>query len=346
MELMNREDLFKLAKAARNNAPLTYSKDENYTAEMVNDALRAQFELLGGSLQAFRRNKNTIFELIENTIDEVLPVKVMQQYERFADVQSIAQGDQAVFKLRITEAARKRAKAFVTRVGLAGRYETFQLDGMELRVATSAIGGACRIGFEEFLDGRYSFADFTDIMLEAMDEYIYQEIVKALAATIEKLPANNKVVFAGFDEASMDRLLSISDSYGSGRSTIFCTQEFASKMLPQDKFVSEDMKNRLWRDGYLGDYKGHSVIMLQQSMLDATNTEKVVDPSQAYIFASIAGNEKPVKIVFEGQTAVRTVTDNDDWSTDMQTYKKFGVAVFSNPSICSYQNTDLKKTVA
>lgn len=346
MELMNREDLFKLAKAARNNAPLTYSKDENYTAEMVNEALRAQFELLGGSLQAFRRNKNTIFELIENTIDEVLPVKVMQQFERVADTQSIAQGDQAVFKLRITDAARKRAKAFVTRVGNAGRYETFQLDGTELRVTTSAIGGACRIGFEEFLDGRYSFADFTDVMLEAMDEYIYQEIAKALAATIEKLPANNKVVFAGFDEASMDRLLSISDSYGSGRSTIFCTQEFASKMLPQDKFISEDMKNRLWRDGYLGDYKGHSVIMLQQSMLDATNTEKVIDPSQAYIFASIAGNEKPVKIVFEGQTAVRTVTDNDDWSTDMQTYKKFGVAVFSNPSICSYQNTDLKKTVA
>lgn len=116
-------------------------------------------------------------------------------------------------------------------------------------------------------------------------------------------------------------------------------------MLPQDKFVSDDMKNRLWRDGWLGDYKGHSVIMLEQSMVDETNTEKVVDPSKAYIFASIAGNEKPVKIVFEGQTAVRTITDNDDWSTDMQTYKKFGVAVFSNPSICCYTNTELKKAV-
>lgn len=345
MELMNREDLFKLAKAAAHNTPLTYSKEE-YSSEMVNDALRAQFELLGGSLQAFRRNKNTIFELIENTIDEVLPVKVMQQFERFADVQTIAQGDQAVFHLRITEAARKRAKAFVTRVGQAARYETFQLEGLDLYVGTSAIGGACRIGFEEFLDGRYSFADFTDVLLESMDEYIYAEIVKALAATIEKLPANNKAVAAGFDEATMDRLLSISDSYGSGRSTIFCTQEFAAKMLPQDKFVSEDMKNRLWRDGYLGDYKGHTVIMLQQSMVDATNSEKVVDPSQAYIFGSIAGNEKPVKIVFEGQTAVRTVADNDDWSTDLQTYKKFGVAIFSNPSICSYKNTELTKTVA
>lgn len=118
-------------------------------------------------------------------------------------------------------------------------------------------------------------------------------------------------------------------------------------MLPQDKYFSEDMKNTLWEKGYLGDYKGHTVVMLEQSMVDATNTEKVVDPSQAYIFASIANNEKPVKIVFEGQTAVRTISEsNDDWSTDLQTYKKFGVAVFSNPSICSYQNTELKKEVA
>ncbi len=345
MEIMNREDLFKLAKAASHNAPLSYSKDENYSAEMVNDALRAQFELLGGDYQSYRRNQYLIFELIENTIDEVLPNKVMQQFERFADVQSIAQGDQAVFKLRITEASRKRAKAFVTRVGLAGRYETFMLDGTELTVATSAIGGACRIGFEEFLDGRYSFADFTDVLIEAMDEYIYEEIVKALAATIEKLPANNRVTAAGFDEGQMDKLLAISDSYGTGRSTIYCTQEFAATMLPQDKFMSEDMKNALWKNGYLGDYKGHTVIMLAQSMVDATNSQKVVDPSQAYIFASVAGNEKPVKIVFEGQTAVKTVQDNDDWSTDMQTYKKFGVAVFTNPSICSYKNTNLSKDV-
>ena len=105
--------------------------------------------------------------------------------------------------------------------------------------------------------------------------------------------------------------------------------------------MSNDMKNTLWQRGYLGDYKGHSVIILQQSMVDATNTEKVIDPSYAYIFASVG--EKPVKVVFEGQTAVRTTSENDDWSTDLQTYKKFGVAVFTNPSICSYQNTALKK---
>lgn len=343
MEIMNEKDLRKLAKAAINRKPLTYSNGESYSADDINDALRAQFNLIAPDYKGFRRNQALIFDLIEDTIDEILPQKVMKQYEQFADVKQVDQGDRAVFKLRITEAARKRAKAFVTRVGLAGRYETFMLDGKELTVQTSAIGGAVKIGFEEFLDGRYSFADFTDIMLEGMDEFIYAEILKALDAAVAQTPAVNQASFAGFDEATMDELLAISDSYGTGRSTIYCTQEFASKMLPQDKFISEDMKNRLWADGWLGNYKGHTVIMLQQSMTDETNTEKVVDPSKAYIFASIAGNERPVKIAFEGQTAVRTVTDNDDWSTDMQTYKKFGVAVFSNPSICCYTNTELKK---
>lgn len=344
MELMEYNDLKKLAKAAAHKTALTFSAngaEQTFGSDAVDAALREQFNLLGSDYRSFRRNQNLIFELIEQTIDEILPRKVMQQYEQFAEVKTIAQGDQAVFKLRITEAARKRAKTFVTRVGLAGRYETMMLDGRELRVATSAIGYALRIGFEEFLDGRYSFADFTDIMVEGMNEYIYAEIAKALESAIKQLPTANVYTGAGFDEAVMDELLAIADSYGTGASAIYCTREFAAKMLPQDKYMSNEMKNTLWQQGLLGDYKGHSVIILEQSMVDETNTEKVIDPSRAYIFSTV--DRKPVKIVFEGQTAVRTVNDNDDWSTDMQTYKKFGVAVFTNPSICSYQNTELKK---
>lgn len=70
--------------------------------------------------------------------------------------------------------------------------------------------------------------------------------------------------------------------------------------------------------------------------------EKVIDPAQAYIMP-IGQDNKPVKIVFEGPTAVRTVEDNDDWSTDFQTYKKFGVATFFTNFLFSYRNTDLVK---
>lgn len=340
---MEYKDLLSLARIALKadpSVPTAYSfGDENYTLDQVNEALATEFRNLAGTYSDYRENKNTIFRLIEQTIDEVLPARVEAQYAQFAEVRNVANGDKAVFRMRITEAARKRAKTFVTRVGLAGRYEVFMLDGKSLTVETSAIGGAARIGFEEMLDGRIQFSELTSLVMEGMDEFIYREIAKALAAVVATLPRHNRAEVAGFDEATMDELLAIADTYG--KASIYCTFEFASKMLPQTNWVSDDMKNRLWADGWLGDYKGHNVIILPQSMVDETNQEKVIDPAQAYIMP--VGQDKPVKIVFEGPTAVRTVEDNDDWSTDFQTYKKFGIATFFTNFIFSYRNTDLVK---
>lgn len=340
MELLKFDSLVKLAVAASNKTSFSFSESEKYSAEQTSDLLRAQMNLLAHDYRSFRENKNTIFSLIEQTIDEVLPAKVLQQYEQFADISTVAQGDKVVFVRRITEASRMRAKQFVTQVGLAGRYETFMLDGERLEVKTSAIGSAARIGFEEFLDGRIQFSELTDVIIEAMDEYIYREIAKALATAVEELPAPNKVTASTFDAASMDRLLAIADAYAGAPATIYCTYEFAATMLPAEAWASNDMKNTIWGEGYLPRYKGHNIVLLPQSMEDATNAKKVIDPSNAYIINS--GVEKPVKIAFEGQTAVREVSDNDDWSRDMQTYKKFGVAILTNPSICVYKNSSLK----
>lgn len=340
MELLKFDSLVKLAVAASNKTSFSFSENEKYSAEQTSDLLCAQMNLLAHDYRSFRENKNTIFSLIEQTIDEVLPAKVLQQYEQFADISTVAQGDKVVFVRRITEASRMRAKQFVTQVGLAGRYETFMLDGESLEVKTSAIGSAARIGFEEFLDGHIQFSELTDVIIEAMDEYIYREIAKALATAVEELPAPNKVTASTFDAASMDRLLAIADAYAGAPATIYCTYEFAATMLPAEAWASNDMKNTIWGEGYLPRYKGHNIVLLPQSMEDATNAKKVIDPSNAYIINS--GVEKPVKIAFEGQTAVREVSDNDDWSRDMQTYKKFGVAILTNPSICVYKNSSLK----
>lgn len=341
-------DLKQLALAAiraEKNAPVAYSftnekgQPENYSANEVNNVLRAEINELVPDYYAWEENKVTVFRLITEVLDEVLPKKVEAQYMQFAEVKTIPQGDKAIFRRRITEAARKRAKGFVTAVGLAGRYETFMLDGTEIEVQTGAIGAAARVGFEEFLDGRWQLSDFTEIILEGMDEYIYREIAKALASMVDNLPTVNKAVVNKFDEKTMDELLAIADSYGNGPSQIYCTFEFAATMKPEQGWASSEMKNTLWNNGAFTTYKGHQIIILPQSMADVTNTTKSIDPSMAYIIP--AGADKPVKLVFEGQTAVREVTDNDDWSRDIQTYKKFGIATFANYWICVYKNTSL-----
>ena len=280
-----------------------------------------------------------IFELIEKTIDEILPKKVEEQYAQFAETQVFGQGDKPIFKRKLN--SRVRAKQFITRVGLAGMYEVFKLAKGEesFEVRTSAIGGAAQIGFEEFLDGRVDFAEVTAIVMEGMDDLIYEEIGKALKASINQLPPANRYAFNGFDEAGFDKLLVVASAYG--EPTIYCTYEFAVKMVPKDAWrYTESMKSELWNTGHLANYKGKKVIILEQGFKDATNTEKVIDPGYCWIIPNGA-DTKPVKIAFEGQTIVDEYK-NYDRSREIQVYKKVGVVCMMANNICAYVDTSLR----
>ena len=337
---LEKSQLFTLAKTvakADPSAPCAYSfGDEKFSYADLNDTFRNEMNELAGTYSKFRKNKNVIFELMEQVIDDVLPVKVLQQYGQFAETKIFNQGDRPVFVQKITTASKRRAKQFITKVGLAGIYEVFKLDGKNYEVPTSAFGGAAQIGFEEFLDGRVDFADLLDIVMEGLDEAIYIEIERALKAAVTDLQAANKVTETSFVESKMDKLLAIADSYG--KSAIYCTYEFAATMVPSDNWVSNDMKNQKWNNGYLANYKGHNVIVLPQSFEDETNATKVIDPAYAWIIPT--GADKPVKIAFEGQTIVDEFT-NADRSREMQVYKKVGVGAIITNNICVYKNTSL-----
>lgn len=337
---LEKSQLFTLAKTvakADPSAPCAYSfGDEKFSYADLNDTFRNEMNELAGTYSKFRQNKNVIFELMEQVIDDVLPAKVLQQYGQFAETKIFNQGDRPVFVQKITTASKRRAKQFITKVGLAGIYEVFKLDGKNYEVPTSAFGGAAQIGFEEFLDGRVDFADLLDIVMEGLDEAIYIEIERALKAAVTDLPNANKTTETAFVESTMDRLLAIADSYG--KSAIYCTYEFAATMIPSDGWVSDSMKEQKWNNGYIANYKGHSVIVLPQSFEDETNAKKVIDPSYAWIIPT--GADKPVKIAFEGQTIVDEFT-NADRSREMQVYKKVGVGAIITNNICVYRNTSL-----
>ena len=338
---LNRKDLITLAKTVANANPssaVAYSFGEDkFSYSDLQETLRSELRELAGTYSLYRENKNTIFALMEETIDDVLPKKVLEQYGQFAEIKTFAQGDRPVFTQRITMAAKRRAKQFVTKVGLAGIYEVFKLDGKSYEVPTSAFGGAAQIGFEEFLDGRVDFADVLDIVMEGLDECVYLEIERALKGAVTSLQDANKTSQTSFVETEMDRLIQIADSYG--QATIYCTYEFAATMVPAEGWISNEMKNQKWNNGYLGNYKGHRVIVLPQSYEDETNAVKVIDPSYAWIIPT-GGNDKPVKVAFEGQTIVREY-DNKDMSKEIQIYKKLGVAAIITNNICVYRNTSL-----
>lgn len=332
--------LMKQVAKADPSTPAAYSfNGQTLSYEALNETLRNELNELAGTYALYRENKNLIFAMIEQTLDEVLPKKVIQQYDQFAEVKTFAQGDKPVFRRPLN--TRARAKQFVTRVGLAGIYEVFKLGPKEneaFEVRTSAIGGAAQIGFEEFLDGRVDFAEVTKIIMDGMDELIYKEVAAALKSSVNQLPPANRVAVAGFDEAAMDRLITIASAYGTP--TIYCTYEFAVRMIPQEAWrYTEAMKTELWNTGRLATYKGTKVIILEQGFEDESNTRKVIDPGYAWVIPTGADG-KPVKIAFEGGTIVDEY-NNYDRSREVQVYKKVGVVCMLANNICVYCDTAL-----
>jgi hypothetical protein len=174
--------------------------------------------------------------------------------------------------------------------------------------------------------------------MEGMDELIMKEVGHALAASVNQLPPANIAVVNGFDEQEFDRLLVIASAYG--EPTIYCTYEFAVKMVPTEGWrYTESMKQELWNTGHLATYKGRKVVILPQGLEDETNTRKVINPGYCYIIPSGA-DSKPVKIAFEGGTIVDEYT-NADRSREIQVYKKVGVVAMLANNICAYADTDL-----
>ena len=193
------------------------------------------------------------------------------------------------------------------------------------------MGGAAQIGFEEFLDGRVDFAEVTAIIMEGMDELIYQEVAAALKASVGQLPVANRLVMTNWDEAAFDNLINIAAAYG--EPTIYCTYEFAVKMVPAEGWrYTEAMKDELWRTGRLANYKGKRVVILPQGFTGETNSEKVIDPGYCWIIPTGA-DSKPVKIAFEGGTIVDEYV-NKDRSREIQVYKKVGVTAMLANNIC------------
>ena len=344
--LLETKDLVQLAKIAAKadaSSPVAYSfNGENFSYNEVQTTLRQQFEELAPDYRSYRENKNTIFRVIEETLSEIVPERVKANYAQFAEVKHFAQGDKPIFR-RKTTSSRNRGKQFVTRVGLAGIYEIFKLGSAQesFEVPTSALGGAAQIGFEEFIDKRVDWSELVNVLYEAIDDLVYEEIGAALSEGIDQLPSENRVVAAGFDEGAFDALLNQAKMYGNV--TIYCTNEFAVKMIPKEAWrYTEAMKTELYKTGRLTGYKGENVVILPNQYKNAFDKIKVIDPSLCYIIPS-AADQKPVKVAFEGDLYTKEF-ENYDWSRDIHMYEKVGVSCMMDNAIHVYKDTSLSRT--
>ena len=313
-----------------------------YSAADVNETLREELKAFN-SYSYYRANKNLLFQLIEEIANVVVPKKVIAQFGAFAEVQSVNPGEKIVFKQRTGVA---RGKRFVTVAGEYGTYRTFNVDSRDITMSPRVYAGAAILELGDFLCGRVDMAELMDIIIEGLSDSIYNEVQGALKAAIsaEDRPTANKAVVAGFDAKEFDKIINTVAAYGDSV-TIYCTRAFATTLYNQPGWAGDANPMTALQDyndvremGYVGRYKGTNVVLLEQSFVDESNTEKLVDDEYAYIIP--AGKEKPVKIGIEGGTLIDEFRLQDG-SVEVQAQHMFDVAVVANNYWGIYRNTEL-----
>ena len=328
--------------SARGTAPATYS------AEDVNAAFTDGLKELASNYYQFMENRYTIYSILTETVDAIVPNKVIDAVGIFAEVRVANQGEKVLFK---TKLGTQRAKKFLTRVGLSGVYETFRLDNSTFEVPAMAIGGACSIDYERMLDGAESMAELMDIMTEGLTDSIYLEVQKTLRAALNAKgrPTNNKFV-GSWKPDEMVKLINVVKAYGTG-ATIFASPEFVADMGPdaivpvganyQGIYHPQDI-DAIHYQGYINIFRGTPIVQFRQSFVDEQNEKTWIDPQLAYIMPT--GGERVVKVVLEGPTQVRD-WENKDGSMEIHFYKKMGAAILAHHNWAIYQNTGIAQTM-
>lgn len=310
------------------------------TSADMQDALRAEFATLickadgRVDFHKWNQNKNIIFQIMAEMIDVIYPSKMQKVFQPFAEVMYFNHGDKPRFWLK---KGKKNVKRFITRVANAGLYERVRLDRDYFDVETYAHGGAVYQTLEGFLAGREDITEVLNILLEALEDTMYEDLVVALEGTIAQMPAANKHSHNAFSATEFNRVINTVRAYGSP--SILCTIEFANTLTVDAQFTSDADKMDMRNQGYLGRWNGVPVILIPQTFTDETNTVKAINPKIAYIIPS-GGPEAPIKMAFEGDTLLKQ-TENADWSVEIQIYKKMGLTIVHTNHFGAYENTAL-----
>lgn len=324
-----------LAIAVAKNAPQgEYSINDMH--ETLRDAMADSISEDGKiSYAKWHQNKISIFALLAEMVDAVLPQKIKDAgIGKFIEVKNFGHGDKPRFTVKT---GKKNVKRFITKVAAAGVYDRVRLDKTYFDVEVYAHGGAVYQTLESFLAGDGDINEVLDVMLAELEEGIYADVTTALQGSTSEMPSANQATHNGFDATKFGKVLAAVRAYGTPN--IFCTQEFAATLAPTAQFTADADKNDMREQGYIGKYSGAPVIIMPQSFTDETNTEKVLDPSFAYILPAGA-SEAPIKLGFEGDSIIRDV-QNADWSFEIQLYKKFGITLIHTNHFGIYENTAL-----
>ena len=332
-----------LLKDYANNELKDKSKKE--ASKMIVEKFRAALGIEEGDKpqaikRAIRANKDLVFTLIEETIEERLITGWMENpfFMAYVDAKNLALGDENDFYveddsiLSVSKVSGNHHNMIRQRLGAGRRFS----------VAGEWYGLKIYADFERVLTGAEDWANFVTKVAEAMDRYLYDALYAALRGAKDALGANwvksGELVTA--NKATLVKLCNdISMATGSPV-TIFGARTALSSLtaMADVNWAPEAVKSEYYKNGgVLGNWEGFEVAEIGQGLkrgvsINSASVEYQLDTDRLYVIPTNVAN-KFIKLVNYGETQVSQVTDKDtnrDMSYEYEVLYKMGINVVLN----------------
>lgn len=302
---------------------------ENYSKGETSEAIRnALIEMNGGSkklnLKNFYRGSQ-LYALVQELIPAIIDEGFKDEDTLFnlVDYRNIADGDEEEFYVEgnsyflVADAA----------AGIRG-VRRQRIDKSEtVTVKTSVKVVRIYEELNRLLAGKVSFDKFVENVAKSFKQKILADAYKAISEmsqTTVGLDANYVVAGTGSgDEDALIDLIQHVEAATGKEARIYGTKAALRKV--STAVVSDEAKRDLYEMGYYGKFNGTEMICMRQVHKVGTSVF-ALDDSKLYI---IAGDDKPVKIVNEGEGLLYEgdATANNDLTQEYVYGQTFGVGV-------------------
>ena len=290
--------------------------------------------------RAIRANKDLVFTLIEETIEEMIISGWMENpfFMQFVDTKNLALGDENDFYveddsiLNVSKVSGNHHNMIRQRLG-AGRH---------FSVAGEWFGIKIYSDFERVLTGAEDWAKFVAKVAEAINRYLYDALYAALKGAQANLGANwvKSGELATANKATLVKLCQ-DIAYATGSDvTIFGARTALSSLtgMADVNWAPESVKQEYYANGgILGNWEGFAVAEIGQGLkrgagINSATVEYQLDSNKLFIIPTSVAN-KFIKLVNYGETQVSQVTDRDtnrDMSYEYEVLYKMGINVILN----------------
>ena len=309
--------------AVKGTSPENYTKGQ--TSEVIRQAL---IEANGGSnkinIKNFYRGSQ-VYSLIEELIPTIIDEGFKDEDVIFSlvDYRNIADGDEQEFEIEgnslfaVADAA----------AGVKGVRRQRIDESQKVTVKTSMKIARVYEELNRLLAGRISFDTFVDRLAKSFKQQILADAYKAIdAIATNTVGLNADYVVASNVAGAEDKLLELIAHIeaATGKTARLYGTKAALRKVP-NAVLSDEAKSDLYNMGYFGKFNGNDMVALRQVHKPGT-TKFAMNDNKIFV---IAGGDKPVKVVNEGEGLMveGEATDNQDLTKEYVYGQLMGVGV-------------------